>query len=521
MLKFNLSRQLFLASTRLEYQRFLYQIKQPERTLEETFREVIQELSQSKYGQSFGIGKQSSYKEFSQKIPVITYDDISSYIKNSALGKPCYLTNSKIKGYECTSGSSGSVKIIPYTQAGLEQFQKYLSIYIHDTLKYRPDLRSLKTFYAISPPPIQGIKDMGPFTFFKDDEDYLGYFGRTLARKYGVVPASIRRVESFREFRIRLVINLLNAIDLEIFFIWSPTYLISIKEFIEQNRDEIFDYLNKWEPHMGSLQNRSHVLNMLKKDEFNPTAIWPNLKLISCWTEAGSKGFAHQLETLFSGIEIQPKGLLSTEAAMTIRLHGTPYSIPLIGLNYLEFLMEDGTFCPLLELSKNQTYEVVVSNRSGLYRYRTHDLVRVHGYWKRLPMLEFIGRNNLLSDMVGEKITEVEVVAFFQRSQYSNSTWILVPDETNRSYRILTNEMNLTFDPSEELEKSLLQNYHYRYAREIGQLKPIQLNRVPNLIQLYEEISIEKGIKWGDVKISKLISNLDFAKSLLFRMELR
>lgn len=521
MLKFNLSRQLFLASTCSEYERYLNQIKQPERTLNETFHGVIQELSHSKYGQSYGIKMQSSYKEFSKQIPVITYDDISSHIKKSAKGKSCYLTSSKIKGYESTSGSSGSVKIIPYTQAGLEQFQKYFSIYIHDTLKHRPDLRSLKTFYSISPPPIQGIKDMGDLTAFRDDEDYLSFFGRILARKYGVMPQSIREVDRFKEFRIRLAIHLLNAIDLEIFFIWSPTYLISLKEFIEHNRNEISEYLDKWKPHMGKLRNRAHVQNTLNKVEFNATTIWPNLKLISCWTEAGSRGFAHQLETIFSGIEIQPKGLLSTEAAISIRLHDTPYSIPLIGLNYLEFLMEDGTFCPMLELSQNENYEIVISNRSGLYRYRTHDLVRVHGYWKRLPLLEFIGRNNLLSDLVGEKITEAEVTTFFQKLWRSNSTWLLVPDEIYRGYRILTNDMNLDLNPLQELEKYLLLNYHYRYAREIGQLKQIKLNRIPDLVQLYEEICIEKGIKWGDIKIPQLISNIDFAKSILIRVNLK
>lgn len=511
----NISRNLLLAVTRLEYERFMCEIKNPERTIEKTFRGVLRELSSSKYGQLHKIKTNSSFKDFSSNLPVISYEDISSYIMDSSFGKPSYLTSSKIKGYEQTSGSSSSRKIIPYTQAGLKQFQKYFSIYIYDTLKYRPKLKSFKTFYSISPPPIKGIKDVEGFKTFQNDEDYLGFFGKNLIRKYSAIPSSICRVDNFKEFKIRLAIYLLNAKNLEICFIWSPSYLISLLEFIKDYRLEILEYLNSWKSQIDKLPNLKRIQNILIGEELDTNLIWPNLKLISCWTEANSKGFSNQLGKLFPKVEIQPKGLLSTEAALTIRLYNTPYAIPLIGLNYLEFLMEDGSFCPMMELTENKTYELVISNRNGLYRYRTNDVVIVRGYWNQLPLLEFIGRNNILSDMVGEKIIESQVSSFLKPFQIDNSTWMLVPDIINRKYRILTNKSDIDFDVSQKLEKLLLENYHYRYAREMGQLKCVQLNIVPRLLNIYEKISIKNGMKWGDIKVPFLISNIELAKDLI------
>ena len=50
--------------------------------------------------------------------------------------------------------------------------------------------------------------------------------------------------------------------------------------------------------------------------------IWPRLALISCWTDAAAGQFLPQLRELFPTIEIQPKGLLATEAFVSFPLVG-------------------------------------------------------------------------------------------------------------------------------------------------------------------------------------------------------
>ncbi|MDD6012164.1 MAG: GH3 auxin-responsive promoter family protein [Oscillospiraceae bacterium] len=57
------------------------------------------------------------------------------------------------------------------------------------------------------------------------------------------------------------------------------------------------------------------------------------------------------------------------------------------------------------QIEVGKEYELVVTNRSGLYRYKIEDVVRVTGYYKRTPKVEFLYRNNLAMNIANEKTT--------------------------------------------------------------------------------------------------------------------
>ena len=58
------------------------------------------------------------------------------------------------------------------------------------------------------------------------------------------------------------------------------------------------------------------------------------------------------------------------------------------------------------ELEPGQSYELVISNHSGLYRYRLGDVVRIVGREGTTPVFEFDYRRGNVVDLVGEKTTE-------------------------------------------------------------------------------------------------------------------
>nr|WP_255444144.1 GH3 auxin-responsive promoter family protein [Robiginitalea sp. SC105] len=513
------SRNLFLATTYRDYRRFRCQLKNPERTLRQTYSRVMLELSGSRYGRSFGISRADTMEEFRKKIPLISYEDVQHFIEDSQIGKPSFLTRSKIVAFEQTSGSSGPRKIIPYTAAALRNFRGYMSIYIHDTLKHRPRLTSLKTFYSISPPALEGLKSVPGRKCFEDDEDFLGFFGKMMARKFSVNTPGLQSLRSFQEFRMQLAIELLRAKDLEIFFVWSPTYLISLIEFIEANRDKILYNAAIGKAPALSLSELERLRQLLETDHFDSRVVWPHLKLISCWTAGSSAIYAEQLKAYFPNAEIQPKGMLSTEAPISIPLRETGLAIPLIGFNFLEFIQDNGSVVDVMNVRKDADYELVLSNQSGLYRYRTHDIVRIEGFWNGLPLMKFIGRNNQTSDLVGEKVTESDALRLFTELGQPQFNRILVPDYAYRGYRILTDQDG-ELPQAVKLERELLKNYHYRYAREIGQLNPLKINRSPGLIRHFEMMCIRQGMKWGDIKIPAVITNRDTADALLGCTEL-
>ena len=60
-------------------------------------------------------------------------------------------------------------------------------------------------------------------------------------------------------------------------------------------------------------------------------------------------------------------------------------------------------------MEEGKNYEIVITNLSGFYRYKQKDVVRVVGKYNNTPTIEFMYRANQAINLVGEKITEVEL----------------------------------------------------------------------------------------------------------------
>ena len=76
---------------------------------------------------------------------------------------------------------------------------------------------------------------------------------------------------------------------------------------------------------------------------------------------------------------------------------------------FFEFIpMDDydsGKFLTLDQLEEGKEYEIVVTNFSGLYRYKIEDVIRVTGFFNKTPKMEFLYRNNLAMNIANEKTT--------------------------------------------------------------------------------------------------------------------
>lgn len=71
---------------------------------------------------------------------------------------------------------------------------------------------------------------------------------------------------------------------------------------------------------------------------------------------------------------------------------------------------------PLAAAEVGQCYEVVLTNRGGLYRYRLRDVVRIEGWHHEAPILSFQWRLGTMLDLVGEKSSEDHVLSAVTRA---------------------------------------------------------------------------------------------------------
>ena len=134
---------------------------------------------------------------------------------------------------------------------------------------------------------------------------------------------------------------------------------------------------------------------------------WPHLQVVSCWgDQAAAPGF-RRLAARLPLTVVQAKGLLATEAVVTIPYAGThPLAVT---SHYFEFLDESGGLHGADALERGAHYDVVVTNGGGLWRYRLGDVVECTGHVLATPALRFVGRRARQSDLRGEKLSEVFV----------------------------------------------------------------------------------------------------------------
>jgi hypothetical protein len=317
------------------------------------------------------------------------------------------------------------------------------------------------------------------------------------------------------DYRLVLACTLLAAEDLEIISIWSPTYLLALMDFIDGYRHEIVRSL---ESGMVRVSGR-HIplravsrrrIEMLRCASVPWPAVWPELKLLSAWTDAGSAPFARTLQRHFEGVRLQGKGLLATEAPVTVPLLGADAPVPLVDEVFLEFERDDGATVPIDRLSLGDEATVIVSQTGGLVRYRSHDRIRVESWYHDTPCLRFLGRDNLASDLVGEKLGERAVREAVARVFGAEAFAVLVPgvEHGTAGYLCATDQDDGTSDSAERLEAELCRVFQYRQARLLGQLSPVRTVRVPDLRARYESVLMRRGLKWGDIKYAALLPHI-------------
>ena len=121
---------------------------------------------------------------------------------------------------------------------------------------------------------------------------------------------------------------------------------------------------------------------------------------------------------LMPHVEFQPKGLLSTEAFVSLPLVGRAGAALAIRSHFFEFEELDsstptalgaGRFRLAHQVENGERYRVVVTTAGGLYRYHLYDEVTVTGFINQCPLLRFVGKSDRVSDLVGEKLNEPHV----------------------------------------------------------------------------------------------------------------
>lgn len=477
---------------------------------DEQLIKILRANENTVYGKKYHFSSIHSAEEFQKKVPSVTYEDLLPFLKRMQEGEEGVLTAEQIRLFEPTSGSSSASKLIPYTDGLKSEFQEAIQPWIYDLYTRHPGIMKGKSYWSITPAASKKqYTKAGIPIGFEEDMEYFGKLEQLLMNLIFVKPKADSQECDMDMFYYNTCLELLKAHDLSLISVWNPTYLLLLLDFMKDRSGDLLKALAPW--------RRRTVEQALKTGRFD--SIWPHLTVISCWCDAAASGYRSTLEELFPHTAIQPKGLLATEAFMTIPWRGADGGVAGIYSHFFEFCnTSTGLFSRYSKLTRDTTYEILLTTMGGLYRYRIGDIVKVTGYDTEsgMPVLRFVGRDNKVSDLFGEKLSERFVQDILNTYIPPDRFCLLAPE--GRRYVLYLEQpagegaLHCRHSQSPDrnslagtIEQKLCQNFHYAYCRRLGQLKPLQIRFISGHPRKdYLEACVRHGQKLGDIKPSLL-----------------
>ncbi|GEM_PF-3306127 len=497
---FYIFRIIFLTIFQFKYNTYLKKkLNSPKQEQDQILKKILDSYNSSILSSKYG--KCYTYEDYIKNVPPLDYKDIESYIDldRRENNKISSLSSFKIKTYEKTSGSSSKIKYIPYTSELLKSFNNMFIYWLYDILKFNPDLRTGKSYFMISP-----LTSDEENTGLSDDSEYITGIIGFFIRPFFVAP-NIKTIKSSHNYMLITSIYLISNDDLEILSFWSPTWILTLIKFIDDNFDEIATHISQGQV---VLENKTYNFpkRIVKSNESN--ILFPSLKIVSCWGDGIASEDYARVEKYFKNILIQKKGILATECPMTFPIMNGKYHTPCLEDIFFEFISKDQSILRLHELKIDNNYELLISQLGGLYRYKMNDIIKVKCNLGQTPTLEFLSRSGNTSDLVGEKLSENIILDIKNELKTKGiSLLAVIPHKeiNNNYYNIIVD--NFSSDISTLISEALSSITHYKIAKRQQQLRDIKIFSCSNwetiILEYYSQV---KKMKLGDIKPPLLLS---------------
>lgn len=514
---------LWMWRCRREWRAYQRAVRDPRAAQDRVLMRTIRTNADTDFGRRHGFASITSPADFRRRVPLSRYESYTEAIERIGRGEPRVLTSEPVRLLEPTSGSTSGRKLIPYTDSLRREFQRMLAVWIYDLFRNRPAVRRGRAYWSISPATGERERTSGGIPIgFDDDTAYLGGLERLLMRRLLAVPSEVARIGDVNQFRYETLFALLNAGDLSLISVWSPTFLTTLLERLQQWTGRLCD---DFAIRPGVRTARSQEVRRILESSASPgekhRQLWPNLALVSCWADAAAANFLPELQRMLPWVEIQPKGLLSTEGCVSLPLVGRNGAALALRSHFFEFVelhdaAESDNTRLADKLQAGGEYALAITTGGGLYRYQTGDIVKVVGFENRCPLLKFLGRTESTGDLVGEKLAEPFVRnaldAVIDEFGIAPRFAIVVPIESGQPrYRLYVQpgrvagiESKFCEELATRVQQRLEENPHYRYAVRCGQLGPIDARILRSDGEsgwtMFERRNLAEGRKAGDIK---------------------
>jgi len=519
----NIANGAWLAASMPEWARFKYAASHIEATQRRLLDNYLRQNAETEFGQSHEFGSIRSWEHYAERVPTRSYDDYQHWIERIAAGSQNVLTTESVKLLEPSSGSSGAEKWIPYTRSLQAEYRRAVATWITGMFLDCPSLMGGRAYWSLTP-QAQRVRDSSTAVpvGFDEDSAYLGGLTQRLIEHTLATSPKLKFIQDMDRFWHTTLLQLLKCGDLRLMSVWHPSYVLLLLHHLRRKWPQLLEDLESGlvlnEPHLRIEPDRSRSHQLARTGPEKPTAIWPTLKLISCWGDAHAASCLPGIRAAFPGVQLQTKGLVATEAFATIPLGN--FKPLAIRSHFFEFRSPNGNIEPSWTLETGQTYSLLVTTGGGLYRYELQDRVEVTGHYGEVPSLRFLGKEDNVVDHYGEKLNETFVAACMQtvfgRHGLAPQFAMIALDNSGGTAGYVLYIESTSRIPGQldtELEQELRRNPHYELCTRLGQLRTLGVVITgAGAYEKYTQVLIRRGMRLGDIKLTPLSQATDWSR---------
>ena len=539
---------LQLRRTRWQHgRRIARTVRDPMRVQHALLRCIVADNRATAFGRDHGFDGIGDYAAFARQVPVFDFERLRPYVEAEIEQGTAALTAQTPLGYVRTSGTTGKPKDLPLTPAYLEALRRIQEAAVAFQYRTCPEAFAGSILAIVSPAQEGMLANGKPFG------SASGIVARNtpaLVQEKFVIPAAVLTIHDSRVKYLLILRLALTRPDIGYVGAANPTTLLTLAKLYREYQTELIRDLREGgffldaevpEDVRAAVRRRLRP-ELVRADELSrlqtcadePTIadLWPCLRLVVTWTCASAGVAADALRReLAPHTRILELGYVSSEFRGTITIGKRAGSgLPTLDTHFFEFVERERwdrgepEFLMLDGLQKGVDYYVVVTTPSGLYRYFINDLVRVHGFLHKTPLLKFVQKGKGVTNITGEKLYESQVLtavrgALDGMGRSARFVMMLADDEA-RCYRLYVEPDHDNRPSAEflaaEVDRRLAQiNIEYQAKRESERLGPIAAHWLQaGLGDAYKRHCVAQGQREGQFKTVALAYCKDFSFDL-------
>lgn len=527
------------------YDSMVEMTKDPMRYNTELLMRMLDDNKDTEYGRKYGFADIKSVAEFQERVPLTTFDDYAGYVYRMTEGGESGLISAyNIAHYAKTSGTMGNPKRIPVSDRAMGVMNRYnmqlRTKIICDAIGFdwanppylnliESQLTTLKngaTYGAISAKVIGQMGDYLPMLMTSPLEALVPdpkTNTRYLHARFALMNPEITSMGfSFSS----ILLELMQYIESEWEMLVDDIEKGTIDESVKMPADVRASVLGKIQPMPERAAQLREIFSQGFDEPIMPK-IWPNLTIFSGVATGGFATYYNKLRQRYAGdgVRLFYVGLNASEGILSVPMDvDCPDSVLIPDSVFYEFIPIDsedpGDIVTIDGVEVGKTYEIVITNQSGFYRYRIRDAVKVTGMYNNTPLIQFQYRIDQTISVLGEKTTELVLRGVAERVErelgYSMEDFSVFGDVDSVPMRyVMLMEATLPegLDPgavAAELDKGLCEgNPSYGDKVAKGMLDHLRLLFLqPETYLLYRDVMISKGAASAQLKPPRILNEI-------------